>query len=46
MRDKDRLMIALRDVDYVIHAAAIKQIDNSEYNPIEYIKTNIIEHKI
>ena len=42
VRDKDRLMIALRDVDYVIHAAAIKQIDNAEYNPIEYIKTNII----
>jgi UDP-N-acetylglucosamine 4,6-dehydratase (inverting) len=42
VRDKDRLMIALRDVDHVIHAAAIKQVDSAEYNPIEYIKTNII----
>ena len=29
-------------IDYVIHAAAIKQVDTSEYNPIEYIKTNVI----
>ena len=42
IRDKDRLMIALRDIDHVIHAAAIKQVDSAEYNPIEYIKTNIV----
>ena len=42
IRDKDRLMIALRGIDHVIHAAAIKQVDSAEYNPIEYIKTNIV----
>ena len=34
--------IALNDIDYVVHAAAMKQVDTAEYNPIEYIKTNII----
>ena len=42
VRDSKRLDIALNDIDLVIHAAAIKQVDTSEYNPIEYIKTNII----
>jgi UDP-N-acetylglucosamine 4,6-dehydratase (inverting) len=42
VRDKDRLTIALKNVNYIIHAAAIKQVDSAEYNPIEYIKTNII----
>jgi len=42
IRDSKRLEIALNGIDYVIHAAAIKQVDTSEYNPIEYIKTNII----
>ena len=42
VRDKDRLNIALRDVDIVIHAAALKQVDSAEYNPTEYVKTNVI----
>ena len=42
VRDKDRLSRALGDVDIVIHAAALKQVPLAEYNPIEYIKTNIL----
>ena len=42
IRDKSRLSMALRDIDVVIHAAALKQIETAEYNPIETIKTNII----
>jgi UDP-N-acetylglucosamine 4,6-dehydratase len=42
VRDKDRLDFALREVDYIIHAAALKQIDTAEYNPLEFIKTNVI----
>ncbi len=42
IRDSKRFEIALNNIDYVIHAAAIKQVDTSEYNPIEYIKTNVI----
>tara|TARA_B110000027_G_scaffold132656_1_gene159302 strand:- start:145 stop:1152 length:1008 start_codon:yes stop_codon:yes gene_type:complete len=42
IRDKTRLVSALNDVDIVIHAAALKQVEASEYNPIEFIKTNII----
>ena len=42
IRDKDRLNIALRDVDIVIHAAALKQVDSAEYNPTEYVKTNVV----
>lgn len=41
VRDRDRLYLAMRDVDYVIHAAALKQIPAAEYNPMECIKTNI-----
>jgi len=41
VRDKDRLKWAFQDVDYVIHAAAMKQVPASEYNPTESIKTNI-----
>jgi UDP-N-acetylglucosamine 4,6-dehydratase len=41
VRDADRLAFALRDVDYVIHAAALKQVPMAEYNPLECIKTNI-----
>lgn len=41
VRDKDRLSRALNGVDYVIHAAALKQVPACEYNPIEAIKTNI-----
>ena len=42
IRDRERLTMALRDIDYVIHAAALKQVPTAEYNPIETIKTNII----
>lgn len=41
VRDKDRLNRAFRGVDYVIHAAAMKQVPTCEYNPFEAIKTNI-----
>ena len=41
VRDKDRLARALNGVDYVIHAAALKQVPACEYNPLEAIKTNI-----
>lgn len=41
VRDKDRLLWVLRHVDYVIHAAALKQIPALEYNPLEGVKTNI-----
>ncbi|MBN1057659.1 UDP-N-acetylglucosamine 4,6-dehydratase (inverting) [Clostridium botulinum] len=41
IRDKDRLYRALNGVDYVIHAAAMKQVPACEYNPFEAIKTNI-----
>ncbi|MCG9745817.1 UDP-N-acetylglucosamine 4,6-dehydratase (inverting) [Shewanella sp. Isolate8] len=41
VRDGDRLMQAFKEVDYVIHAAAIKQVPAAEYNPTECIKTNI-----
>ena len=42
VRDKDRLKIAFDDVDIVIHAAALKQVPTAEYNPLEFIKTNIL----
>ncbi|MDA7810733.1 UDP-N-acetylglucosamine 4,6-dehydratase (inverting) [Candidatus Pelagibacter sp.] len=42
VRDKERLRSALKGVDVVIHAAALKQVPTAEYNPIEYIKTNIL----
>jgi UDP-N-acetylglucosamine 4,6-dehydratase (inverting) len=41
VRDKERLLRAFNGVDYVIHAAAMKQVPACEYNPIEAIKTNI-----
>jgi len=41
IRDFDRIDYALRNVDFVIHAAALKQVPASEYNPTETIKTNI-----
>jgi UDP-N-acetylglucosamine 4,6-dehydratase len=41
VRDRDRLALAMRGVDYVIHAAALKQVPAAEYNPTECIKTNI-----
>jgi UDP-N-acetylglucosamine 4,6-dehydratase (inverting) len=42
IRDKDRLKLSLNDVDIVIHAAALKQVMAAEYNPFEFIKTNIL----
>ena len=42
VREYDRLSYALQNVDYVIHAAALKQIDTCEYNPFEAIKTNVL----
>jgi len=41
VRDKERLIQAMNGVDYVIHAAALKQVPAAEYNPTECIKTNI-----
>jgi len=41
VRDADRLNQAMRGVDYVIHAAALKQVPTAEYNPMECVKTNI-----
>jgi UDP-N-acetylglucosamine 4,6-dehydratase len=42
VRSVDRLEMAMRDVDYVIHAAALKQVPIAEYNPFECIATNVI----
>jgi len=42
VRDKERLYRAFQDVDYIIHAAALKQIPSTEYNPFEAVKTNIL----
>ena len=42
VRDKERLSRAFQGVDYVIHAAAMKQVPAAEYNPFEAVKTNII----
>jgi UDP-N-acetylglucosamine 4,6-dehydratase len=42
IRDLERLKRAMHNVDYVIHAAALKQVDTGEYNPMEFIKTNIL----
>ena len=41
IRDRERLTMAMKDVDYVIHAAALKHVPIGEYNPIEFIKTNV-----
>ena len=41
VRDVERLKMALSKIDYVVHAAALKQVDTGEYNPLEFIKTNI-----
>ncbi len=42
VRERDRLRRALEGIDIVIHAAALKQVPAAEYNPFEYIKTNVI----
>jgi UDP-N-acetylglucosamine 4,6-dehydratase len=41
VRDRDRLQMAMRGVDIVIHAAALKQVPAAEYNPMECIRTNV-----
>jgi UDP-N-acetylglucosamine 4,6-dehydratase len=41
VRDRERLIQAMRGIDYVVHAAALKQVPAAEYNPMECIKTNI-----
>lgn len=42
VRDKERLIVAMKDVNIVVHAAALKQVPAAEYNPMECIKTNIL----
>ena len=42
MRDRDRLNRATENIDIIIHAAALKQVTTAEYNPMEFIKTNIL----
>ena len=42
IRDKSRLLLALKDIDIVVHAAALKHVPAAEYNPFEFIKTNVV----
>ncbi len=42
VRDERRLVRALHNVDYVVHAAALKQVDTGEYNPFEFVQTNVM----
>lgn len=42
IRDRNRLTTALKDVNIVVHAAALKQVPAAEYNPIEFVKTNVM----
>jgi UDP-N-acetylglucosamine 4,6-dehydratase (inverting) len=42
IRDLPRLNRAMHGVDYVVHAAALKQVDTGEYNPYEFVKTNVL----
>jgi len=42
IRDKERLNFALKNVDIVVHAAALKHVEIAEYNPFEVVKTNIL----
>jgi len=41
VRDRFRLTRAMHGIDYVVHAAALKQVDTAEYNPFEYVQTNV-----
>ena len=42
VRDLPRLNRAMHGIDYVVHAAALKQVDTGEYNPFEFVKTNVV----
>jgi UDP-N-acetylglucosamine 4,6-dehydratase len=42
VREKERLARAMNGCDYVVHAAALKQVDTAEYNPFEAVKTNVL----
>jgi UDP-N-acetylglucosamine 4,6-dehydratase len=42
VRDLERLRRAMSGVDYIVHAAALKQVDTAEYNPFECVKTNVL----
>ena len=42
VRDLERLKIAMRGADYVVHAAALKHVPGAEYNPMEFVKTNVL----
>lgn len=46
VRDKERLSAAMRDVDFVIHAAAMKHVPIAEYNPMECIKQTYTVRKM
>ncbi|WP_449062878.1 UDP-N-acetylglucosamine 4,6-dehydratase (inverting) [Planomonospora algeriensis] len=41
IRDRERLTRAMHGVEYVVHAGALKQVDTAEYNPFEYVRTNV-----
>ena len=42
VRDQNRLKRALEEIDIIVHAAALKQVPTAEYNPIEFINTNVL----
>ncbi|MEO0760183.1 MAG: polysaccharide biosynthesis protein, partial [Cyanobacteria bacterium J06648_16] len=42
VRDRKRLVRAMEGIDIVVHAAALKQVPAAEYNPMEFIKTNVL----
>ncbi len=42
VRDRDRLLTSTKGIDVIVHAAALKQVDTAEYNPFEFVKTNIL----